>query len=489
MRWTIPFVWDVLASNSLGFFDMRSSYTESVQSIAVSLDLGSSGFAVGKSSVYPTDNGVEPVYPLPAGADISSVVLDSRLNMSYGSGGFNAQMSFSLIAVNGEEINITLGAIISYDPPFPMGGNTNDIGILGLCWATDLQPPPYCINGAVPIQTPQGRSCDPPSDSKENLPLLDQLVDANVLDKKSLELIFEGSTQEMNRNGSLSYGGGPTYNGTAIDLIPIYNQPDAYQGYYIIRVPEIYVGSYKLPYTEIELQGNSTFPIYGVEEWFGGWIVDSGYTYTVYPYEVYMNITAQIWEQYDGSMQKSKWDTLVDIGKTSMIDCTVGPDWCASLEEVPCVSLSQDEIVGLPTVTMYIGEDSQVAWNFYATNYMYPLYEETADSKCYQLAIAYSPSGIIGNLQMSGYQVFLDQDTKIAQIVEIPISNSNSTSNSNEGSTDVSLIIGLTVGCLVAFLAIAYTAYRWYRHGSVMSNDKKIRDPEEKSSTSPLHFF
>ena len=94
MKWTIPFVWDVLSSNSLAYFDMRSSPTEGRQSVAVSLDLGSCAFGVGTSSVHPTNIGVEPVIPLPTGADISSTVPNSQVNMSYGSGGFVAQMGY-----------------------------------------------------------------------------------------------------------------------------------------------------------------------------------------------------------------------------------------------------------------------------------------------------------------------------------------------------------------------------------------------------------
>ena len=466
---------------------MRSSPTEDRQSVAVSLDLGSSAFTVGTSSVHPTYiAGIEPVYPLPTGADISSTVPNSKMVMSYGSGGYVAQMGFSLITVNDQEFNITLGAMDSYDPPFPMGGNRNDVGILGLTWAADLEPAPFCVNGAEPVATPLGRSCNPSSDSRTNLPLLNQLFNAKVVDKKTVEMLFEGSTQEMTRHGSLSYGGGPTYSGTAIELTPIYNL--AYRGNYIIRVPEIYVGTYKLPYTERELQGNQTYERYG---WFGGWIVDSGYTYTVYPYNVYMNITAQIWEQYTGNMPRNKWENLVEIGKTSQSNCTHGPQFCAQLDKIPCVSLSPEEMDGLPTVTMYIGGDSQTTWKFSATNYMYPLYtESTGGTNCYQLALAVNDGGIIGNLQMSGYQVFFDQDTKTAQIVELPLPSGTNTNTSDNHD----LVIGVTVGCLVALAAIIFAMYRYGLLGQRRKSDitgytprRSIDENSEDTQPNPLH--
>jgi len=495
MKWTIPFVWDVLSSNSLAYFDMRSSPTEGRQSVAVSLDLGSSAFSVGTSSVHPTSIGVEPVYPLPTGADISSTVPNSKVVMTYGSGGYVAQMGFSLITVNDQEFNITLGAMDSYDPPFPMGGNRNDVGILGLTWAADLKPAPFCVNGSEPVVTDRGRSCNPSSDSRTNLPLLNQLFKAQVVDKKTVEMLFEGSTQEMNRYGSLSYGGGPTYSGTAIELIPIYNL--VYEGNYIIRVPEIYVGTYMLPYTERELQGNSTYSIPGVGvEWFGGWIVDSGFTYTLYPYNVYMNITAQIWEQYTGNMPRNKWENLVEIGKTSQSNCTHGPQFCAALDKIPCVSLLPEEIDGLPTVIMYIGGDSQVTWKFSATNYMYPLYNEsTGGTNCYQLALAIGANnqGIIGNLQMSGYQVFLDQDTKTARIVELP--PPSGTNTKTDTSDNHKLLIGVTIGCFVAFAAVIFAMFRYgllgqRRKSDITGDTTRISKDENSGHTqqSPFHL-
>ena len=300
-QWSIPFVWDVNASNSLATLKVKSSSSGEVKSITVSLDLGSSGFAAGTENVYPGHSSVKPVLPLPQGPQNAyKIVPNSIVEMSYGSGNFSAYMATTLLNVDGLYSNVTLGAMYLYYPPFPMGGPKNDVGILGLSWEAYLQPPPYCINGAIPDKTAYGKSCYPEDDAIVNSPLLNQLDSIGLIERKTIEMLFLGSTQSipMNRYGTLTYGKDqPTYNCTGIDLQKIYGQ--AYQSYYLIRVPSINVGSVTLPFSEVDLQGNSKLSVNGVDEWIGGWIVDSGWNYDVLPTAVYDSLTSTIWSQYD----------------------------------------------------------------------------------------------------------------------------------------------------------------------------------------------
>jgi hypothetical protein len=175
-QWSTSFVWDVLTSNSLATLNIGAGDDISSSFVVVQLDQGSSGFAFGTAGVHPTTNGVDPLSPLPVGNDASfQIIPNSQVNQSYGSGGFHAAMATGLLKVNNDVINVTFEAIETYDPPFPMGGSMNDIGIIGLCWQANQQPPPYCINGAEISTNQYGMTCNPSSDAVTNIPFLQQL--------------------------------------------------------------------------------------------------------------------------------------------------------------------------------------------------------------------------------------------------------------------------------------------------------------------------
>jgi hypothetical protein len=267
-------------------------------------------------------------------------------------------------------------------------------------------------------------------------------------------MLFLGNTQDMTRNGVLNLGYPPTYNAVSVKLQPIYGQANAYQSYYIVRIPSIYVGLYKLPFTERELQGNSTMDINGQSYWFGGWTVDTGTTYTILPHWVYLNTTSIIWSQYTsagGTMTDIKWEELVAIGREADTNCLVGANYCTSLDDIPCVTLDVTDLVGLPT--LYFNMENDVVWKFTSENYMYPI-----TSGCYQLGIAESNYGLIGNLQMQDYQIYLDQDEKLAVITMIP-SDNNDDSNSNILNIDD--IVGIVLSVLV-FLGVSYKVVMLY---------------------------
>lgn len=448
--WQLFFVWDDATTNSLATFELTGAEGAGAGYVTVSLDLGSAFFSVATNGIYPVSDGYSPIYPLPNGTSVPFVVVpDSTVNASYGSGGFTASMATALINVNGALINITLGAMERYYPSFPLGGYLNNIGIWGLTYPP---PPPYCVNGASVVETSSGKGCFPSNDTVTSVPLLQQLNSSGAINRCSVKMVFEGNTRDMNRYGTLTLGANPKVNGKSVPLEPIYGL--SYQhSYYIIRVPKMYVGDYQLPMSERTLQGNTLLEMYGESYWFGGWIVDSGWMYTTLPQDVYNSTTAQMWEQYvlaDGTMTFSSWENLTNIGQVSGTDCLVGADYCAPLESIPCVPLSSTMLRGLPTLTMQLSNGS--TWEYPPENYMYPI-----TSGCYQLGLTVNGQSIIGNLQMQGHSIFLDQETNIAQIKRISGGSSSSNSTLSAGA-----IGGICAAIIVFVGGSALLAY-WAR--------------------------
>ena len=148
-------------------------------------------------------------------------------------------------------------------------------------------------------------------------------------------------------------------------------------------------------------------------------------------------------------ISEEQWNNLVSNGKTD--DCTKVPDWCSPLENVPCVVLSSTAWQHLPTITFVIGENNDSTWDYRPEDYLYPLYAASANEICYQLGLlGLDDNGIIGNLHMSGHQVFLDQDKKMAYIT--PINSYNPNPNDDDLNWDI--IIGGLCGIFLFFVLV-----------------------------------
>ena len=426
------------ANNSLDYIDVNGTGNGNV---TVQIDTGSPAFAFGVGNVVP-DNEVLPLSPLPQGSEMSLYNIDmtSINQQSYGSGGFSSRMANGEVKVAHDEYtNITFGAIFEYAPPFPMGGPYNDIGILGLCWNAQEfdSPSPYCINNDAIIYTDLGPTCNNTDDIVENIPLLYQLKANGVVQKLAIELIFEGNTSSMNRYGQFSMGGDISYDSNSPNVLDQKTVPlnklysSIYAHYYLISVPSMKVGNMVLPFGEYELEGNNFIVEGNNTLYYGGWTVDTGTTYSLFPEAIYLNATAAIWEQYTGSMSYSSWLDLVSInsggGAAGGDGCTTNANWCAPMDEIPCVNLSEEELQGLPDITMDLQNGT---WVFPAENYMWPIREDTTTSpgtKCYQLGFGQSDYGLIGNLQMQGHQLYFDLENKV---LTIGVLNSSSPSPS-----------------------------------------------------------
>ena len=458
--WSVSFVFDNLTANSVASIPLSSlhnSYGNESGSVLVSLDLGSNFFAVAIEGLTLIPNGYTPLHPLPQGTTIPFNIDDTSIvNASYGSGGFQARLATGRLLLNSSTSTvINFGAMINYEAPFPIGGPKNVIGILGLNYPYG---PPYCVNSSVPVITPYGRNCAPSEDAVVNMPLLQQLNANGLVSDLTVTMRFEGSTPMMNRYGTLTLGSSYNTSFPTVPLEPIYGIE--YTQYYITRIPALLVNGQPLNMTEVQLQGG-TYLSGCCENWFGGWIIDSGWLYTVLPYYVYLNTTAAMWASYQsagGTMSSLQWNQLVTLGLTSGNNCSIGADYCTnSLENVPCVILTINELNNLPMISLQLYNSSNgetIYWNYPSVNYMYQI-----TTGCYQLGLTVGDGAIIGNLQMQGHVVFVDQTNNIAQFYPIDTTTAviidNSSSNKYKFGT-TGHIVGLTLGLFELICVLIY---------------------------------
>jgi hypothetical protein len=187
-------------------------------------------------------------------------------------------------------------------------------------------------------------------------------------------------------------------------------------------------------------------------------------------------------------MTSSQWTQLVNIGLVSGNNCSIGADYCVtSLEDVPCVQLTSQELQQLPTIALQLYNSSNgetLYWNYPATNYMYQI-----TPGCYQLGLTIGDGAIIGNLQMQGHVVFLDQANHIAQFYAIDnTGNIEINGNNNSSTLSRAHVVGLSFGLVALVWVLVYVFFYWKSKYSVKpaNNTKNHVDAEHGQTDSGI---